>query len=95
MTLTHDPTNLVHPLVSGLLALLEEDSPRLKVHALQKLHELVDQFWAEVAAAVPLIEELSEDEAFEVSGSVGHVAEDALGLGCVLKNGSTCSRPSH
>lgn len=57
--------------MSGLLALLEEDSPRLKVHALQKLHELVDQFWSEVAAAVPLIEELSEDESFEVSGCGG------------------------
>lgn len=57
--------------VSGLLALLEEDSPRLRIHALQKLYELVDQFWSEVAAAVPLIEELSEDESFEVSQSVG------------------------
>jgi hypothetical protein len=39
------------------------------VHALQKLHELVDQFWSEVAAAVPRIEELSEDEGFEVRAS--------------------------
>jgi hypothetical protein len=36
----------------------------MQTYALKKLHELVDQFWADVAAAVPLIEELSEDEAF-------------------------------
>lgn len=77
--------------MSGLLALLEEDSPRLTTHALQKLHELVDQFWAEVATALPLIEELSEDEAFEARELAAVVAskvffhleeyEDALRLG--------------
>ncbi len=77
--------------MSGLLALLEEDSPRLKTHALQKLHLVVDQFWAEVAAAVPLIEELSEDEGFEARELAAVVAskvffhleeyEDALRLG--------------
>lgn len=77
--------------MSGLLALLEEDSPRLTTHALHKLHELVDQFWAEVATALPLIEELSEDEAFEARELAAVVAskvffhleeyEDALRLG--------------
>jgi len=49
----------------GLLALLEEENPALKGHALQQLYHVVDQYWAEVANEVPLIEELSEDPTFE------------------------------
>eukprot|EP00904_Undaria_pinnatifida_P004613 jgi/Undpi1/14152/HiC_scaffold_9.g03803.m1 len=49
---------------SGLISLLEEENDALRTHALQRLHEVVDQHWAEVAAVVPLIEELSEDDAF-------------------------------
>ncbi len=60
------------------------------MHALKKLHEVVDHFWAEIADAVPLIECLSEEEAFphrELAASVAskcffHLEEyqDALRL---------------
>eukprot|EP00903_Cladosiphon_okamuranus_P016673 g15374.t1 len=49
---------------SGLISLLEEDDDALRTHALKRLHHVVDQHWAEVAAVVPLIEALSEDDAF-------------------------------
>lgn len=49
---------------SGLISLLEEEDNELRTHALKRLHQVVDQHWAEVAAVVPLIEELSEDDAF-------------------------------
>lgn len=55
---------LFHPEASGLISLLEEENDALRTHALKRLHEVVDQHWAEVAAVVPLIEELSEDETF-------------------------------
>lgn len=48
----------------GLIALLEEDDPTLQAHALERLHTVVDQHWAEIANAVPLIEELSENDRF-------------------------------
>ena len=31
---------------------------------MEKLHSIVDQFWAEISDAVPLIESLSEDTTF-------------------------------
>lgn len=49
---------------SGLISLLEEENDALRTHALNRLHQVVDQHWAEVAAVVPLIEELSEDDTF-------------------------------
>ncbi|CAM9153706.1 unnamed protein product [Pylaiella littoralis] len=49
---------------AGLISLLEEEDNALRTHALKRLHQVVDQHWAEVAAVVPLIEELSEDDAF-------------------------------
>ena len=77
--------------MSGLLALLEEDNTRLTIYALQKLHAVVDRFWAEVATALPLIEELSEDDAYEARDLAAFVAskvffhleeyDDALRLG--------------
>lgn len=36
----------------------------LQTHALQKLHQVVDQNWAEIADAIPLIESLSDDDQF-------------------------------
>ncbi|CAM9742191.1 unnamed protein product, partial [Choristocarpus tenellus] len=51
-------------IASGLISLLEEEDDALRTHALKRLHDVVDQHWAEVASVVPLIEELSEDEAF-------------------------------
>ncbi|DAZ93893.1 TPA: hypothetical protein N0F65_004740 [Lagenidium giganteum] len=49
---------------AGVLALLEEDDHALKAHALQKLHQVVDHHWAEIADAIPLIESLSDDDSF-------------------------------
>ncbi|CAB1113322.1 unnamed protein product [Ectocarpus sp. CCAP 1310/34] len=49
---------------SGLISMLEEDDDALRTHALKRLHQVVDKHWAEVAAVVPLIEALSEDDAF-------------------------------
>ncbi|EQC29693.1 hypothetical protein SDRG_12693 [Saprolegnia diclina VS20] len=75
---------------SGILALLEEQDDVLRAHALQKLHDVVDHYWAEIADAVPLIESLSEEDAFphrELAASVAskcffHLEEyhDALRL---------------
>lgn len=36
----------------------------MQTHALQKLHQVVDHYWAEIADAIPLIESLSDDEQF-------------------------------
>lgn len=47
-----------------MISLLEEENDALRTHALKRLHEVVDQHWAEVAAVVTLIEELSEDPTF-------------------------------
>lgn len=55
------------PLISsaaGLLSQLEEEDLTLRFKALEKLHGIVDYFWAEISEAVPLIEALSEDETF-------------------------------
>mmetsp|Transcript_32576 Transcript_32576/g.103783 ORF Transcript_32576/g.103783 Transcript_32576/m.103783 type:complete len:1598 (-) Transcript_32576:13-4806(-) len=49
---------------SGLLALLEEEDDRLKVHALKHLVELVDEHWFQVSASISHIESLYEDESF-------------------------------
>lgn len=35
-----------------------------QTHALQKLHQVVDFYWAEIADAIPVIESLSDDEQF-------------------------------
>ncbi|CAG8455290.1 13893_t:CDS:10 [Ambispora leptoticha] len=48
----------------GIIALLDEPEEELKVYALKKLNNLVDQFWAEIADAISKIEILYEDEEF-------------------------------
>ncbi|RIB20457.1 armadillo-type protein [Gigaspora rosea] len=48
----------------GIIALLEEPEEELKIYALKKLNEIVDQFWAEISDAVQKIEILYEDESF-------------------------------
>lgn len=50
--------------VGGVTALLDEHDVKLQAYALRKLDSLVDSFWAELADAVPRIEELYEDESF-------------------------------
>ncbi|XP_042036573.1 26S proteasome non-ATPase regulatory subunit 1 homolog A-like isoform X1 [Salvia splendens] len=48
----------------GLLAMLKETHPKLKLHALTYLNAYVDYFWPEVADSIPLIESLYEDEEY-------------------------------
>ncbi|PPS10283.1 hypothetical protein GOBAR_AA10365 [Gossypium barbadense] len=49
----------------GLLAMLNESHPQLKLHALSNLVSFVDQFWPEISTNVPIIESLYEDEEFD------------------------------
>ncbi|KAG0583531.1 hypothetical protein KC19_3G144500 [Ceratodon purpureus] len=49
---------------TGLLAMLQEDHPTLKLHALKNLNVLVDNFWPEISTNISAIESLYEDEAF-------------------------------
>lgn len=61
------PTPLLAPQLTssvGLLAMLEEDSPQLKAHALSKLSGVVGTFWAEISESLPEIESLYEDDTF-------------------------------
>ena len=48
----------------GVIALLEEKNPTIKHYALQKLDDIVDQFWTEISEVVGKIEVLYEDEHF-------------------------------
>jgi len=58
---------------SGILSLLEEDSAELKVFALEKLNEVVGDFWAEIADQIQNIEIIAEDDAGKESGT-GEIA---------------------
>ncbi|KAL0322669.1 UNVERIFIED_CONTAM: 26S proteasome non-ATPase regulatory subunitA [Sesamum angustifolium] len=49
----------------GLLAMLNESHPALKLHALSNLNAFVDYFWPEISTSVPIIESLYEDEEFD------------------------------
>lgn len=49
----------------GLLAMLNEPHPVLKLHALSNLNHYVDYFWPEISTSVPIIESLYEDEEFD------------------------------
>ncbi|CAN6580109.1 unnamed protein product [Malus baccata var. baccata] len=50
----------------GLLAMLNETHPLLKLHALSNLNRLVDGFWPEISTSVTIIESLYEDEEFDL-----------------------------
>ncbi|XP_013393221.1 26S proteasome non-ATPase regulatory subunit 1 [Lingula anatina] len=50
---------------AGILALLEEPEPEVKVFSLNKLNTVVDEFWAEISEAVDKIEMLYEDTTFK------------------------------
>ncbi|KAF9610742.1 hypothetical protein IFM89_024598 [Coptis chinensis] len=50
---------------SSLLAMLNEEHPVLKSHALTCLNDRVANFWHEISTSVPVIESLYEDELFE------------------------------
>ena len=49
---------------AGVIALLGEKNPTIKHFALQKLDEIVDEFWTEISEVVDKIEVLYEDEHF-------------------------------
>ncbi|PHU18393.1 26S proteasome non-ATPase regulatory subunit 1 [Capsicum chinense] len=49
----------------GILAMLNENHPQLKLHALSNLNAFVDYFWPEISTSVALIESLYEDEEFD------------------------------
>jgi len=49
----------------ALVAVLVEEDSLLRQNALQRLYLIVDQCWSEISDAIPLIEELSEDETFQ------------------------------
>ncbi|CAD1476900.1 unnamed protein product, partial [Heterotrigona itama] len=48
----------------GIISLLEEPMPELKVFALKKLDMIVDEFWPEISEAIEKIEILHEDKLF-------------------------------
>jgi len=50
--------------VSGILALLEEDHDEIKEHSLQRLNDVIDEFWPEISDSIGKIEELYETEGF-------------------------------
>lgn len=39
----------------GLLAMLNESHPALKLHALSNLNAFVDYFWPEISTSVPIM----------------------------------------
>ncbi|XP_030747913.1 26S proteasome non-ATPase regulatory subunit 1 [Sitophilus oryzae] len=50
---------------AGIISLLEEPRPELKVFALRKLDTIVDEFWPEISEAIEKIEILHEDKVFQ------------------------------
>nr|XP_022918961.1 26S proteasome non-ATPase regulatory subunit 1-like [Onthophagus taurus] len=50
---------------SGIISLLEEPRPELKVFALKRLNTIVDQFWPEISESIDKIEILHEDKHFQ------------------------------
>jgi len=59
---------------AGFLSLLDENEAELHQYALQKLNELVGDFWAEIANSIGKIEVLYEDEEFEYRNLAALVA---------------------
>jgi len=59
-------TNLTS--AAGVLALLDEPQPELKLFSLKKLNQIVDIFWAEISEAVDKVEMMYEDESFQHRG---------------------------
>ncbi|XP_076096035.1 26S proteasome non-ATPase regulatory subunit 1-like isoform X2 [Mytilus galloprovincialis] len=59
---------------AGVISLLDEPEPQLKVFALEKLNRIVNVFWAEISEAIGKIEILYEDVAFKNSELAALVA---------------------
>lgn len=49
---------------SGIISLLDEPRPELKEYALNKLNDIVDEFWPEISEAIVKVESLCEDKSF-------------------------------
>ncbi|XP_017494908.1 PREDICTED: 26S proteasome non-ATPase regulatory subunit 1-like, partial [Rhagoletis zephyria] len=49
---------------AGIISLLDDSLPEMKIFALERLNSVVDEFWAEISEVVPKIEILYEDESF-------------------------------
>ena len=37
---------------AGVIALLEENDPSIKLHALHNLDKMIDAYWAEIASSI-------------------------------------------
>ncbi|XP_055849637.1 26S proteasome non-ATPase regulatory subunit 1 [Episyrphus balteatus] len=59
---------------AGIISLLDEQMPDLKVFALKKLDNIVDEFWPEISESIEKIEMLHEDRAFPENKLAGIVA---------------------
>lgn len=59
---------------AGIISLLDEDMPELKVFALRKLDSIVDEFWMEISEAIEKIEILHEDKDFSQQNLAALVA---------------------
>ena len=46
----------------AIVAGLKEENSRLREGSLRRLYSIVDRCWSEISDAIPLIEELSEDD---------------------------------
>ncbi len=66
---TTGPTTTMQPRLqltsaAGIISLLDDSLPEMKIFALERLNSVVDEFWAEISEVVPKIEILYEDESF-------------------------------
>ncbi|XP_036343721.1 LOW QUALITY PROTEIN: 26S proteasome non-ATPase regulatory subunit 1-like, partial [Rhagoletis pomonella] len=59
---------------AGIISLLDEPMPDLKVFALKKLDHIVDEFWPEISESIEKIEMLHEDRSFPENKLAGMVA---------------------
>lgn len=59
---------------AGIISLLDEPMPDLKVFALKKLDNIVDEFWPEISESIEKIEMLHEDRSFPENKLAGMVA---------------------
>lgn len=59
---------------AGIISLLEEPRQELKVFALKKLDDMVDEFWPEISESIEKIEMLHEDRVFTENKVAGLVA---------------------
>lgn len=59
---------------AGIISLLDEPMSELKIFALKKLDNIVDEFWPEISESIEKIEMLHEDRAFTENKLAGIVA---------------------